>query len=387
MKKKLNEDNLIIREILQIDESNRLKYQLQFFADGPGGEKTELPTTKKLSDARDEGQVAKSNELLIAASLYGLFMSLKLFIGKMGNDFLLLFHTYYANIDKISSEDFTIATASLLLKTGIWDIIKIILPLVLIAVVVAFTANLVQIKWKITGKPLRPKFNKLNPLKGFKNMFSKDKIMELLKALLKVGALGYISYNTLKDNVDIIALLYDISLGQSIVLIGTIVIDLGLDVSLVFFIFGLADFAYQKIKFRKDMMMTKQEIKDEYKQSEGDPHTKGKIKAKMREVSQRRMMQQLPQADVVITNPTHFAAAIKYDKNTSEAPILIAKGADFIAEKIKEAARENKIEIVENKPLARMLYYNVEIGEEIPAELYQLTAEVLAYVYGLKNNI
>ena len=384
MKKKLNEDNF--SEILQVEESNRLQYRLQFFADGPGGEKTELPTAKKLSDARDEGQVAKSNELLIATSLYGLFLSLKLFVGKIGNEFLLLFQTYYANIDKISSEDFNINTASLLLKNGILDIIRIILPLILIAVVIAFASNIVQIKWKITGKPLRPKFDKLSPLKGFKNLFSKDKVMELLKAILKVGALGYISYNTLKDNVDMIALLYDISIGQAIVLIGTVVIDLGTDVSLVFLIFGIADFAYQKLKFKKDMMMTKQEIKDEYKQSEGDPHTKGKIKSKMREVSQRRMMQQLPEADVVITNPTHFAAAIKYDKNTSEAPILIAKGADYIAEKIKEAARENKIEIVENKPLARMLYYNVEIGDEIPAELYQMTAEVLAYVYGLKNN-
>ena len=149
MKKKLNEDNF--SEILQVEESNRLQYRLQFFADGPGGEKTELPTAKKLSDARDEGQVAKSNELLIATSLYGLFLSLKLFVGKIGNEFLLLFQTYYANIDKISSEDFNINTASLLLKNGILDIIRIILPLILIAVVIAFASNIVQIKWKITG--------------------------------------------------------------------------------------------------------------------------------------------------------------------------------------------------------------------------------------------
>lgn len=386
MKNKLYKDNLSIEEILLVKKKNRLKYQLQFFAgDGPGGEKTELPTAKKLSDARDEGQVAKSNELLIATSLFGLFMSLRLFVGSIGNSFLELFHTYYSNIDKMSSEDFNIATASLLLWDGILEIIIIMLPLALIAFVVAFTTNIIQIKWKITGKPLQPKFNKLNPLTGFKNMFSKDKIMELLKAILKVGAIGYFSYNTLKDNVDIIALLYDISLGQALALISEIVIDLGIDISFAFLIFGIADFVYQKRKFRKDMMMTKQEIKDEYKQSEGDPHTKGKIKSKMREVSQRRMMQELPQADVVITNPTHFAAAIKYDRSKSEAPILIAKGADFIAEKIKEVAKENKIEIVENKPLARMLYYNVEIGDEIPAELYQMTAEVLAYVYGLKN--
>jgi flagellar biosynthetic protein FlhB len=135
------------------------------------------------------------------------------------------------------------------------------------------------------------------------------------------------------------------------------------------------------------MRMTKQEVKDEYKQSEGDPQIKRKIRSKMMEISQRRMMQQLPQADVVITNPTHFAAAIKYDKETLQAPILLAKGADYLALKIKEVAKENQIEIVENKPLARMLYYNVEVGDEIPAELYQMTAEVLAYVYKLKGKL
>jgi flagellar biosynthetic protein FlhB len=139
------------------------------------------------------------------------------------------------------------------------------------------------------------------------------------------------------------------------------------------------------MKFRKDMRMTKQELKDEYKQSEGDPQIKSKIRVKMREASQRRMMQQIPEADVVITNPTHFAVAIKYDKENTQAPIVLAKGADYLAEKIKMIARENKIEIVENKPLARMLYYNVEIGDEVPPELYQMTAEVLAYVYGLNH--
>jgi len=139
------------------------------------------------------------------------------------------------------------------------------------------------------------------------------------------------------------------------------------------------------LKFKKDMKMSKQEVKDEFKNSEGDPQVKGKIRSKMKEISMMRMMQSLPKADVVITNPTHFAAAIMYEKSSSSAPVLVAKGADFLAQKIKDVAKENKIEIVENKPLARMLYYNVEVGGEIPPELYQMTAEVLAYVYGLKN--
>lgn len=365
---------------------NRLKYNLQFFAkEGPGGEKTELPTAKKLKDARNEGQVAKSTDLIAGTSLLALFLSLKLLIANLGKGFINVFDKYYGTIHKVSVEDFTIATTQMLFADGILEIIKLILPLFLIAFVVAFVVNVAQVKWVISNKLLMPKFDKFNPVAGFKKMFSKDKVVELIKEVFKIGAIAYLAYDTLKDNYDFIFILYDLSLEQAIKLIGEIVIDLGLDISLIFLIFGLADYFYQKIKFKNDMKMTKQEIKDEYKQSEGDPHIKGKIKAKMREVSQRRMMQQLPEADVIITNPTHFAAAIKYDKEVAEAPILIAKGADYVAQKIKEAAKEHKIVIVENKPLARMLYYNVEIGEEIPAELYQMTAEVLAYVYGLKN--
>jgi flagellar biosynthetic protein FlhB len=171
-----------------------------------------------------------------------------------------------------------------------------------------------------------------------------------------------------------------------IALIGGIVIDLGIKISLLFLIIGFADFFYQKMKFKKEMRMSKQEIKDEFKQSEGDPQVKGMIKQRMRAASQRRMMQRLSEADVVITNPTHFACALKYEKDVATAPLLVAKGADYLASKIKEIAKENKIPIVENKPLARMLYYNVDLETEIPEELYQMAAEVLAYVYGLKKS-
>lgn len=156
---------------------------------------------------------------------------------------------------------------------------------------------------------------------------------------------------------------------------------------MVYMILALADFAYQKYKFHKDMKMTKQEVKEEYKNQEGNPEIKGKIRQRMREVSQRRMMQSLPQADVVITNPTHYAVAVKYDPDESPAPVVLAKGEDFLAQKIKEVAKEHDIEIVENKPLARMLYANVDIGEQIPPELYQAVAEVLAFVYHAKGRI
>ena len=178
---------------------------------------------------------------------------------------------------------------------------------------------------------------------------------------------------------------YTYEIGTALVSVGDLIIQLGIKISMCFLVIAMVDYFYQKHKFAEDMKMTKQEVKDEYKNSEGDPQIKGKIKARMREASQRRMMQSLPEADVVITNPTHLAVALKYDKEKSTAPVVIAKGADYLAEKIKKIARENQIEIVENKPVARMLYYNVDVEQEIPPELYQAVAEILAYVYGLKN--
>lgn len=216
-------------------------------------------------------------------------------------------------------------------------------------------------------------------------MFSLDKLVELVKSIIKIGLIGYIAYSTLVDSVPIVNILYDIDLREAIALIGDLVINFGLKCSLIYLLVGVADFMYQKFKFAKDMRMTKQEIKEEYKQTEGDPKIKGQIRQKMREASQRRMMKKLPEADVVITNPTHLACAIKYDKEEAEAPVLIAKGADYLAKKIRELAAEYDIPIVENKPLARMLYHNVEPDEQIPQELYQMTAEVLAYVYSLKE--
>ena len=181
--------------------------------------------------------------------------------------------------------------------------------------------------------------------------------------------------------------MYQFSLSQAIAVIGDIIINIGLRISIFFFIISVADMVYQKWKFHQDMKMTKQEVKDEYKQAEGDPKVKGQQRQRMRQASQRRMMQDLPKADVVITNPTHLAVAIQYDRDKYDAPIVVAKGADYLAQKIKDAAREHNIEIVENKPLARMLYHNVDLGEQIPPELYQMVAEVLAYVYGIQGKL
>jgi len=368
---------------LQLHKAYPLSYNLQFFAEG--GDKTEEPTTKKLSDARKEGQVARSNELVNASSLVALFLVLKIFLGFIVDRFLEVFNNTYMQIDKIAREDISTTIIQSIISDSIIKIIWICIPVFLTAMVISFVVNVVQVKWQVSGKLLQPKLNKLDPISGFRKIFSKDKIVSLILEVIKIYVIYSITYDALKEEWRTLLILYDIDLIQAVALTGTIVTDLGLKISFIFLIIGLADLIYQKFKFKKDMRMTKQEIKDEFKQMEGDPQIKSRIRSKMREVSQKRMMQALPQADVIITNPTHLAVAIKYDKETSSAPVVIAKGADYLAQKIKEVAKENNIEIVENKPLARMLYYNVELGAEIPPELYQMTAEVLAYVYGLKK--
>lgn len=368
--------------------NKKLRYNLQFFGkDGNGGEKTEEATGKKLSDARDNGQTAKSIEIVTALMLIGLFLLLKFYVGKMGSMFLEVFRGGIYMMSNVVEDKFTLNTAQTVINFGMGKILNIAFPVFLVSVLIAFITNLYQVKWKITTKPLQPKLSKFNPISGIKRLFSKEKLMELLKSILKIAVIVYVVYDALKDRWNLLINLYDITLNQAIGLIGEIVIDLGLKISYMFLAIAIIDVFYQKRKFREDMKMTKQEVKDEYKNSEGDPQIKGQIKQRMMQASQRRMMQSLPQADVVITNPTHLAVAIKYDKERAEAPIVLAKGADYLAGKIKEIAKENQIEIVENKPLARMLYYNVDIDQEIPPELYQMVAEVLAYVYGVKGKI
>ena len=242
-----------------------------------------------------------------------------------------------------------------------------------------------QVGWKVTAKPLKPKGDKFNPINGFKRIISKDSIFELFKSILKIAVIIYVAYTAVKDDVNDIFILYDMSLNQAIALCGSVIINAGFKISLVYFVVGVADFAYQRHRFNEEMKMTKQEVKDEYKNTEGNPEIKGRQRQRMREASRQRMMQDVPKADVVITNPTHLAVAIKYDAEVSKAPIVLAKGEDYLAQKIRESAKEHNIEIVENKPLARMLYANVDVGAEIPPELYQAVAEILAMVYNMKN--
>ena len=373
-----------------IDEvKQRLRYELQWFAkDGEGGEKTEPATAKKLKDARDEGKVAKSRELNSAFDLIVLFLCLKIFVSFLGEKFVDMFSYIYENMSdfvKINEGTLSVQAFSGLLMSVILKSLIIMLPFMVFGFVVTLLVSIVQVGWKVSTKPMKPELSKINPLNGFKRIFSKDSLFELVKSILKIAIIIYIAYTSIKDNANDLFVMYDLGLNQAVALVGTLIINTGLKISLVYLVVGFADLIYQKHKFNEDMKMTKQEVKDEYKNTEGDPQIKGRQRRKMQEVSQRRMMQDVPKADVVITNPTHFAVALQYEAEVASAPVVLAKGADFIAQKIKDAARENNIEIVENKPLARMLYHNVDIGAEIPPELYQAVAEVLAAVYKAKN--
>ena len=366
-----------------------LKYDLQWFAkDGEGGEKTEPATAKKLKDAREEGKVAKSRELNSAFGLIVLFLCLKICVSYVGQKLISIFTTIYgqmADFVSINEKDLSTQAVASIFTNVILQWMLIVLPFFAFGFIIALLVSIVQVGWKVSTKPMKPELSKFNPINGFKRMFSKDSVFELVKSIIKIGLIAYMAYASIRDHQNELFILYDLELKQAVALVGGLVIDVGFKISLVYLIVGIADFVYQKHKFNEDMKMTKQEVKDEFKNTEGDPQIKGRQRRKMQEVSQKRMMQDVPKADVVITNPTHFAVALRYDTKESTAPVVVAKGADYVAQKIKEIAKDNKIEIVENKPLARMIYHNVDLGAEIPPELYQAVAEVLAYVYRLKN--
>ena len=357
--------------------ASRPVFSLQFFAkDGPGGEKTEEPTAKKLTDARKEGQVAKGKDLTASVMLLVLFMVLRFTVGNIGERIIECFNKNYTLIGDLFDSmhgEFNMQYSIQVLRTTALDMLLILLPFFAVGFIVAIVIEIVQVKWKPTSKPLKPKLSKFKTL------------VNLLKQIAILVIIGIVVYNKLKGRMADIYKLYDIPLTAAIELLADIIFDIGTVICVIYLVIGVIDYVYEKRKFKKDMMMTKQEVKDEWKNTEGSPEVKQKQRQKMAEVSRRRMMQAVPEADVVITNPTHFAVALKYEQNKGKAPVVVAKGEDYLAARIKEAARENNVEIVENKPLARMLYYNVELDEEIPPELYQAVAEVLAFVYNIKN--
>lgn len=352
-------------------------------AEANGQEKTEQPTSKRRREAREEGNVFQSKDVVTVILLFGVFYMIKKmlpFIYRTARDCMLRFFTAIGDYDPLN------ASPGIYLYMVV-AILKCALPMLLISLVLGIIAYGTQTRFNITFKALKPKFSKMNPISGIKRMFGLKKLIDVAKNLIKIALLLALLYNLLKKDLVLVARMIDMqtfaAAGQTLQL----VFDLVVRVCIAFAVVAFFDYLYQRWDYENNLKMTKQEVKEEYKQQEGDPQIKNKIRQKMRESSMRRMMQDLPQADVVITNPTHYAVAIKYDPKVADAPLVVAKGEDYLAARIKEVARENRIEIVENKPLARMLYANVDIGQAVPPELYQAVAEVLAFVYQLQGKI
>ncbi|UKS29872.1 flagellar biosynthesis protein FlhB [Paenibacillus sp. HWE-109] len=356
----------------------RLQLDLQWFA----GEKTEPATAKKRQDARKKGQVAKSMDLPAALILLFSFLSFLLFGSYMKVRIISMFKNVYNNQLNM---DITMGNVQVLFTNLVTQGLIILAPIFILVVLIAFIGNYAQIGFMFIGDPLMMKFSKINPLEGFKKIFSLRTVMDFLKSTMKMLIIGYVVYTTLMGEKAKLLGLGHSPLESTFSFIASLTLKLGIKIGAILIVLAVFDYIYQKYEYEKSLKMSKQDIKDEYKKSEGDPLIKGKIRAKQRQMAMQRMMQEVPKADVIITNPTHFAVALKYDSSNMQAPTVIAKGADYVALKIKEVAKKNGVVTMENKPLARAIFAQVEIGEAIPADLFQAVAEVLAYVYKIKG--
>ncbi len=347
-------------------------------------DRTEKPTPKKRRDTREKGEVLKSQELSSAVVLLSLVTIIKTFssyIGlKVSNVFLELrmdMNLESTNFDK----DFV---HNYLLK-GFVFIFLCIFPVLVAAVLTGLLVNYMQIGFLFTTKALRPRFDRLNPINGLKRVISMRALVELFKSIVKITILGLVLYSTIRKKVDEIPALVVYDLGTSLDFMVDLALEVGMRCGLFLLVIGVVDYFYQWWMFERNLMMTKQEVKEEFKQLEGNPQTKSRIKEKQREIGMRRMMHAVPEADVVVVNPTHYAVALKYDPEKHASPIVLAKGKGYVALRIREIAKDNNVEIVENKEVARALYDTTEIGQQIPESLYRAVAEILAYVYRMRN--
>lgn len=347
------------------------------------GEKTEKATPKKRRDERKEGNVFQSKEIVTVVSLLGIFCCLRLYFPTMYRtvkECLVTFIGYAGNITELGQSDlrwFSFQAAIVVVKAA--------LPLLLMACALAIIASGVQTKWLFAKKAFQPKFSNLSPLRGIKNMFSPKSLIELLKGIVKIIILGVILYNTLKNRLFLMANTMYMDIMSSTVYVLNTIMTMVLQVCMYFAAIAALDYFYQWWSYEKKLKMSKDEVKEEYKQMEGDPKVKGKIRDIQRQRAMSRMMQSVPEADVIIRNPTHYAVALKYDPNKDNAPHLIAKGQDEVALRIVKLAEESDVIVIENKPLARGIYASTPLNAEIPGEYYGVVAEILVQVYRLKN--
>ncbi len=350
-------------------------------ADEQQDEKTEQATAKRREDFREKGQVAQSKEVHTAA-LMTAFLLLWLFYGPVFWDGMqdlirgLIAQTGTFEVNPASVQSlfiFILGRLGLLLS-----------PMLLLVLVIGFFSSFLQVGWMFTTKPLEPDLSKLDPIKGAAKFISKRSMLEVVKSLAKVLLIGYVAYQTIRGEFEQGLYLIDMPPISTVAFIGRLAYAVLLKSCGILMLLGLIDFMFVRWEMEQKMKMTKQEQKEEYKQSEGDPQIKAKVRQIQMQMARKRMMAEIPKADVVITNPTHLSVAVAYRREEMDAPQIVAKGADALAMKIREIAREHDVPLVENVPVARALY-TFEVGDAVPEEFYTAVAEILAYVYSLKG--
>jgi flagellar biosynthetic protein FlhB len=351
-----------------------------------GSERTEKPTRKRREKARQQGQIARSNEVNIAFSVILLFAVLYAVWDRFVMSASQMMEKYLS-FGFLNGAPVMVSKATVMHVYGqaLADGFLILWPFLLLAVLVGVLVHVMQTGFLLTAETLKPKLNRVNPIEGFKRIFSSRTLAELFKSTMKVACLCYLVYCVYADILTEFPAMMRMDIKDAFQQIMHTGLKLGIQMGAVLGLVAGLDYFYQRKKHEKDLMMTKQEVKDEYKQIEGDPKIKSRIRQKQRQMSRLRMMRRLQEADVVITNPTHYAVAIRYKEHEDKAPLVLAKGKDHVALRIKEKAMELDIEIVENRPVAQALYKNCELEQEIPNELYQAVAEILVYVYRMKN--
>lgn len=348
----------------------------------PSGEKTEKATPRRKREAREKGQIFKSVEVNTALSMLVMFGVLALFGRTIVENIKKLMHYFFT---MQAPDEFGVSAAVATFGDAVWMFMGIIAPLLVAAFVAGVVFNLVQVGFMFSTKALAPKFDRISPISGFKRVFSKRTLLDLVKAIIKITILAVVAYNAYQQHMEEFTALMGQDVNMATASFVEIILSVAFNLAIAFALFAPFDYMYQRWKYNKDLMMTKQEVKDEYKLTEGNPQIKGRIAQKQRQMSRMRMVQAVKDADVVITNPTHYAVALEYKEGKNTAPVIVAKGKDFLAQKIKEKAREASVEIVENKPLAQSLYFFCEVGDEVPEDMYKAVAEVLAYVYRMKK--
>lgn len=361
-------------------------FDIQYFASPEDEGRTEEPTEKKKTKAREKGQVARSQELGEDVVSLACFFLLSLLLPYIFGEFKEFTKFILNQVAHIKFAEFTLYEIILQMLLVFF---KTSLPVIITAFVVCIIANIAQIGWKISFEPLKPDLKRILPIpkKLLDRIFSKNSLEMLLKSVVKVVIVAYLAYRLISKEYPTLLLLPNMEILSGTVYILKVSYKLVMQIMVVLMIISIFDYYFQRKEHTKSLMMTKQEVKDEMRQTEGDPLIKSKIREKQRRMAAARMMAEVPKAEVVITNPTHFSVALKYQAEYMNAPQVVAKGQGFVALKIREIAKEHGVPLVENKPLARSLYQDVEIGEEIPVQLYNAVAEVLSFVYRLKQKV